>query len=546
MKNIGKILLAIVAGILTVGVIWWMINHLHPIISGLIFIALGGSTALVLWSENKKKALRRSGVTVATPAPTAPTPVPASAPTNPVAPTATAVPAPAVVTTPTSATAPTNSSSGAVVEPVGNLEKFWAWVKDTVTKFFKIVLTIATYAGVIWASKYAYSQIPQNLETLYKVALIALIVLIAMKVIIKATERIDWVPTISPIALSVIWAAILLLIERYAVEYLVIKAKEFEMEKLVDLIPTNIVIEIFIGALFSYAWFKMWRTKPTEGDKKDDKSKGKDSAADKKDLLFEVPDGNKAILQILGQPIKFFVLGEGKLCLPPFCEATPVDMRKRTFQIPATKEEDGIILTTLDRQQVYVRISFTVKIGSVYTALFVVGPGAADDGMRNAAIQAARRGAALCTMEQILDANSEERKNMEDSLRGSVKSGAYDLGLVVDPKSLTVSKAVPVNPKVTEALEALVVQRNTNQAKAERSQAVQDMTKKIYESYFGGKPPAQHDQQMWIKAMEQANLRMDLSTEQTIRTVAPVSLLMNQTAPVAPTPPPASPKKNKP
>ncbi len=508
-------------------------------VSILLTVTIGFIT-LVVWAEKKKRALRRSGA-VATPPP-APTP----APTGPtVAPTATA--APAVVTTPTSAPTPTNSAAGAVVEPVGNWEKIYAWVKDTVTKFLKIILTIATYAGVIWASMYAYSQIPQSLEPLYKVALIALIVVIAMKIIVKATERIDWVPTISPIALSLIWAAIMLLVERYAVDYLVAKTKEFEMEKLIDLIPTNIVIEIFIGALFSYAWFKMWRTKSIGGDKKDDK--GKESIVEK-ELLIENPDGYEGIFQALGVPFKFVTIGEGRLCLPPFCEVTPVDMRKRTFQIPAREPDgtlpDGIVVTTLDKQQVYIRISFTVRIGSVYTALFKVGPGAADDGMRNAAIQAARRGAALCTMEQILNANSEERKNMEDSLRESVRSGAYDLGLVVDPKSLTVSKAVPVNPKVTEALEALVVQRNTNQAKTERSQAVQDMTKAIYLSYFGGNPPAQHDQQMWMKAMEQANLRMDLSTKRVIETIAPVTLLMDETAPAAPTPPPASPKKNKP
>ena len=87
-KNIVNTLLAVIVSPFVIGVVWLMINYLHPIISTLVFIALGVFIGLMLWSESKKKVLRRSGVAVVTPPP-APTPAtagPTPTPT-PVSPT---------------------------------------------------------------------------------------------------------------------------------------------------------------------------------------------------------------------------------------------------------------------------------------------------------------------------------------------------------------------------------------------------------------------------------------------------------------------------
>ncbi len=166
------------------------------------------------------------------------------------------------------------------------------------------------------------------------------------------------------------------------------------------------------GILVVTLWFLCWKSEP---EKKDDKKGDKDKKDDKP--ASEVPDGHVAILEILGIPIKWFTLSEGRLWLIPFVMDVKIrDIREENIKIPLTPEEAGFTISSSDGIALRVHVSATVKVdgNKLYRAIFGIKAGSAIQSFKDEYVTAIRELALLFPVADLINAGHESRKMLLD------------------------------------------------------------------------------------------------------------------------------------
>lgn len=502
------------------------------IVGGLLMASISlGAIALVIWSWYRKMRARRhaahhtTGVNpppvVPTPTTPTPTPAPATTPVVPVAPTV----------------APTTSTPS----------KWWATVQKILGTVLPWIIAITVAMGILAVMdsyNVGFSTLFEKItnektekavdsmknvlsdnigtDSFFGIFLILVFLTSVLWIWQKLADKTKKIPIISPLTFSFIGAGVMALLGWIFNSYFKHKANEFGFNSLIDIVPTAYVLNFFFTILVVSLWTQMWRggSKDEGADKKDSKDK---TSPTKNGAPTEVQDGHVAVLEFMGIPLKFFLLSEGRLWLPPLFGIKERDVRKTTLEIPLTAAEKGIKVMSRDNEEIWMRVSVSKQIDKnrIYEAIFEMTEKAIEDGIRDSIVHTLRFEGAKHDVSNLLKANSAERERVVDALRLAITPDAERLCTIIYPDTLKIPTASLVSEKANEAREKTRITQDENAAVKMYTEKFDERVDELYRKFTGTQPapaplPAQFDSTAMDKAVAQARIDFKVTKHQTI------------------------------